>query len=45
MFFNIDNKLLVGVEVKTWVFFFLKKENMGCSLGFKFRIFYNRLLV
>ena len=44
MFFNIDNKLLVGVEVKTWGFF-LKKENMGCSLGFKFRIFYNRLLV
>ena len=44
MFFNIDNKLLVGVEVKTWVFF-LKKENMGFSLGFKFRIFYNRLLV
>ena len=39
-----DNKLLVGVEVKTQGFF-LKKENMGCSLGFKFRIFYNRLLV
>ena len=28
MFFNIDNKLLVGVEVKTWVFF-LKERKHG----------------
>ena len=27
------------------VFFFFEKENMGCYLGFKFRIFYNRLSV
>ena len=27
------------------VFFFLEKENVGCCLGYRFKIFDNRLLV